>query len=165
MKMFFLLLSLLAVPTLAHAQDQAALSAAGCGPKDIQFDVKTDKNQHPHGQPEPGQALVYFFLPLVGHGIGYRTVRAGVDGTWVGANKKASYFYSQVAPGTHNLCVEEKIVTTFTAEPGQTYYFVIQAHHDGTTHLDEISPAEAELQIGKLPYSNFTQKPAKSPKP
>ncbi len=32
--------------------------AAGCGPNEIQFDVKTDKHQHPAGTPEPGKTAV-----------------------------------------------------------------------------------------------------------
>jgi hypothetical protein len=54
------LLLLFATPMLA--QDQAAaLGAGGCGPEKIEFDVKTDKNQHPMAQLQPGKALVYVF--------------------------------------------------------------------------------------------------------
>ncbi|HEY0702501.1 MAG TPA: DUF2846 domain-containing protein [Candidatus Acidoferrales bacterium] len=159
--LLFVLFVALAIPSLAHAQDQAALTAAGCGAKDIQFEVKTDKKSHPKGQPEPGKALVYVFNTITGISPGYPNSRVGVDGTWVGANHKKSYFYFSVAPGTHNLCTDRQLVTTFTAEPGQAYYFVIQFHRDGSIRLDTISPAEAELQIGKLAFSTFTQKPAK----
>jgi len=47
MKTLLLLLVALAVPALAHAQDEAAARAAGCGDKKIQFEVKTDKRSHP----------------------------------------------------------------------------------------------------------------------
>jgi hypothetical protein len=114
---------------------------------------------------EPGQALVYVFNDISGISPGYPSSRVGLDGTWVGANYKKSYFYFSVAPGTHNLCADKKLVTTFTAEPGQIYYFKIQFHHSGAIGLDEISPAEGELQIGELAFSTFTQKPSKSSKP
>jgi len=167
MKMIFLLLIILAVPTLAQAQDEAALEAAGCGPKNIQFEVKTDKKSHPKGQPEPGKALVYVFDNISGVAIGgFPASRVGVDGTWVGANYKKSYFFFSVAPGAHNLCVD-RIVTTFTAEPGQTRYFAVGLpdYPGGFYKVNEVSPAEAELQIGSLAHSTFTQKPAKSPNP
>jgi hypothetical protein len=164
MKMLFLLLGMMVVPALVQAQNEAALEAAGCGPKNTQFDVKTDKNSHPKGQPEAGKALVYVFSPFGGVAIigKIRDSRVGVDGTWVGANYKKSYFFFQVAPGTHNLCVNTT-VTTFTAEAGQTHYFMpVVEHHSGeSVKLKEITAAEAELQIGSLAYSTFTQKPTK----
>jgi len=164
MKTLLLLLVALAIPALAQAQDEAAQMAAGCGPKDIQFEVKTDKKSHPKGQPEPGKALVYVFNDISGISPGYPSSRVGLDGTWTGANYKKSYFFFSVAAGTHNLCADKKLVTTFTAEPGQVYYFAIQFHPSGAIKLDEISPAEAELQIGQLAFSTFTPKPTKSPK-
>jgi Protein of unknown function (DUF2846) len=163
MKILFLLLIILAIPTLAQAQNEAALEAAGCGPKDIQFDVKTDKKTHPKGQVEPGKALIYVFDNIGGVAIGkFPASRVGVDGTWVGANYKKSYFFFSVAPGAHNLCVD-RMVTSFTAEAGQTRYFAVglPLYPDGFYKVNEISPAEAELQIGSLAYSTFTQKPTK----
>ena len=165
MKTLLLLLVALAIPALAHAQDEAAERAAGCGDKNIQFEVKTDKKSHPKGQVEPGQALVYVFNNISGISPGYPSSRVGLDGTWVGANYKKSYFYFSVAPGTHNLCADKKLVTTFTAAPGQVYYFKIQFHHSGAIGLDQISPAEGELQIGELAFSTFTQKPSTFSKP
>lgn len=97
--------------------------------------------------------------------------QSGVDGTWVGANFKASYFFFSIAPGDHNLCSSAKgplarttnqslLVTTFTAEAGQTYYLV--THYNGSSgwKFREVSPAEGQLEIGKLPFSTFTEKPA-----
>ena len=45
----------------AFAADQAAVSSAesACGPGTIQFDVKTDKSQHPTVLAQDGKALVY----------------------------------------------------------------------------------------------------------
>jgi len=61
----------------------------GCGPAKVEFEVKTDKNQHPTGQVEPGKALVYVFDderrdPRVKY-IGGPTVQVAVDETWMGA--------------------------------------------------------------------------------
>jgi hypothetical protein len=54
-----------AMPVITHAQDAqdvAALArAAGCGPNEAEFNVKTNKNQHPTAPPEAGTALVYVF--------------------------------------------------------------------------------------------------------
>jgi hypothetical protein len=70
----------------ALAQDSAAnpLAAAGCGPNEIQFDVKTDKKQHPTSQPEAGKALVYVigaaWSDTVALHIGTPPTRFGIDG-------------------------------------------------------------------------------------
>jgi hypothetical protein len=174
MKKFLMVLVLLATPLLTLAQDEAARRAAGCGPNEIQFDVKTDKKHHPKGEEAPGKALVYVFDNRGGVGIGWPPARVGVDGTWVGANFKASYFFFSVAPGEHNLCSSAKepfakstneslLATTFTAEAGQTYYFAIQYYPDPGWKSWEISPAEGQLEIGKLPFSTFTQKGGNPP--
>jgi hypothetical protein len=92
-----LMLIIFLVATPAFAQDQAAVAraAAGCGPSQEMFDVKTDDTKHPVGQPEEGKALVYFFVDFVTA----PTMRVGVDGQWVGANNGKSYFFFQVEPG------------------------------------------------------------------
>jgi hypothetical protein len=177
MRKVLTLLVLLATPLLAFGQDEAARRSAGCGPNEIQFDVKQDKKQHPKGVLEPGKALVYILDNRGGVGVGIPPARVGVDGTWVGANFKASYFYFAVAPGTHNLCTSGKgafesvtnaslVATTFTAEAGQIYFFAVGYFPETqmqTLEVREIAPAEGELQIGKLPFSTFTQKPNNSP--
>lgn len=169
MKKLLTMLVLLVTPLLTPAQDEAARRDAGCGPNEIQFDVKTDKKQHPKGELAPGKALVYIFDNRGGVCIGCIPARVGVDGTWIGANLKASYFFFSIAPGTHNLCSSGKgpfarvtnaslMATTFMAEAGQIYYFAIDIHGDSGWKFREIAPAQGELQIGKLPFSTFTQK-------
>lgn len=78
------------MPAAKQDQAAAARSAAGCGPSNVEFDVKTDKQQHPVSQPEPGKALVYFLhVESQDGGIlnkGWVTSRVGIDGGWVGAN-------------------------------------------------------------------------------
>jgi hypothetical protein len=81
-----------------------------------------------------------------------------------------------VEPGSHNLCTSAKgpfesatnstlAATTFIAEAGQTYYFVVKAteHPEAKSHwkIQETAPAQAELLIGSIPYSTFARKPDK----
>src|SRR5580700_6794768 len=93
---FLLLAVLFGSPALAQNAPSDPLTTAGCGANDVHFNVKTDKNQHPTGQPEVGKALVY----VIGDAsydhasihMGTLPTRFGVDGTWVGANGFRSYF-------------------------------------------------------------------------
>jgi hypothetical protein len=105
-----LVVLLLALPARAQGQDQAteALPMTGCGPEKVEFDVKTDKKQHPTGQVEPGKALVYVFDderrdPHSSY-WGDMTVKVGVDGTWMGATRYQSYFFFPVDAGVHRMC-------------------------------------------------------------
>src|SRR5690349_15991634 len=93
-----------------QSNDRAAdaRSSAGCGPADVEFNVKTDKKSHPAPQPEAGKALVYVFQherdkPDT-YTVGAVTVRVGLDGDWVGANHGSSYFFFPVAVGEHRVC-------------------------------------------------------------
>src|SRR5947209_12905276 len=78
-------------PLFAQDQAAAARAAAGCGPNEVKFTVKTDKTQHPTAQPAAGKAMVYVFggetIDLGGLVMGKDgvTTRWGVDGVWVGA--------------------------------------------------------------------------------
>jgi hypothetical protein len=87
----------------AFAADQATVAAAesACGPSNVQFDVKTENNQHPTARAQDGKALVYvvqvFEKPR--NQFGKPTTKVGLDGTWVGANKSNSYFFFPVEPG------------------------------------------------------------------
>jgi len=49
---------LFASPAYAQNSTLNPLAVAGCGANEIQFDVKTDKKQHPTAQPDAGKALV-----------------------------------------------------------------------------------------------------------
>ena len=167
------LLTVLAVPT--HAQDQAtaARTAAGCGADTVQFDVKTDKSQHPQGQVPAGKALVYIFeveqTDPRDFKIGAVTIRLGLDGQWVGANHGSTYFYFLVDPGDHNLCARlqssfgrvSKLssAVSLTAEPGQVYYFLTKvderSNHNPALGMEAVDPAEAKLLIASASLSNF----------
>jgi uncharacterized protein DUF2846 len=171
----------LASPVLApniFAQDDAvkARMAAGCGSNDVMFDVKTDKKQHPTGQPEAGKALVYLFsdedLDNAAVRIGGLTTRFGIDGSWVGATNYRSYFFVQVDPGDHRVCTSWQSIIkdrtdvsaalSFTAEPGKTYYFrtktPVHPEPKESVKLVPIDPAEAQLLIAASPFSTFRLK-------
>jgi hypothetical protein len=52
---------LLSSPVFAEDQVAEARHAAGCRPTDVQFEVKTNKDQHAMAKAEFGKALVYVF--------------------------------------------------------------------------------------------------------
>lgn len=170
------LLNMLAGPVFAQDQATAARTAAGCGADDVQFDVKTDKSQHPQGQVPLDKALVYVFeverTDAGAFKIGAVTIRIGFDGQWVGANHGSTYFYFPVDPGDHNLCANwqsnlgrlSKLASavSLTAETGQVYYFLTKvderSHDNPAVWLEAVDPAEAKLLIASSSLSNFHPK-------
>ena len=173
---------LFAAPLLAQDQVEAARMAAGCGANETQYTVKTDKKQHPTAQPEPGKALVYVFsdesIDNATLHIGGVTTRWGVDGAWVGANDRKSYFYFSADPGEHRLCTSRQsrfksltkisAASTFTAEAGKVYYFRTMTPHipqdkphgaEDSVTLIELDPAEAQLLIANSAFSVSHPKP------
>lgn len=100
---------LLALPVFAQDQAGAARTAAGCGPKEARFDVKTDAKQHPMPESESGKSLIYVFQderrdPNINYMGQHPTTRVGLDGAWIGANHGKSYFFHAIEPGGHRLC-------------------------------------------------------------
>jgi hypothetical protein len=130
------LLATLLCSTLAFAQEQSPLAGveAACGPKEVQFDAHSAPSL-PLAQPEAGKGLVYVVeefdkLPTQ---IARPTLRVGVDGKWVGADKGNSYISFSVDPGEHHLCTNwqshlkqlsnEAAFTSFTTDSGKIYFF------------------------------------------
>ena len=121
----------------------AALSVVGrasastwpdaCGKDSIQFKVKTTKKQTEFATPEAGKALIIFSESVSGEFASGPIARFGVDGSWVGADKGASYFAVSLTPGVHHLCAvrqsgakSDKVdvgEVTLTAEAGNVYYY------------------------------------------
>ena len=100
-------LAVFASPLFAQDDAAAARAAAGCGPDQIKFEVKTDKNQHPAPKAEPTKALVYVFQDVKQDNtltIGTATTRVGLDGAWIGAIHGKSYFFFSAEPGNHRVC-------------------------------------------------------------
>ena len=131
LKTLFIVL-VLAGPSWAQERAAEPLPTGSCGPDKAEFDVKTDKKQHPTGQAEPGKALVYVFAdesrdPHVSY-IGGPIVRVGVDGTWMGATRYRSYFFFPVSAGGHRICAwwqsspvgnqKARVAANFSAEAG-----------------------------------------------
>ena len=125
----------------AFAQNPSLISAAesACGPANAQFDAQTAKDQprndQPPTQPEAGKSLVYVvevFDKAVNQ-ISRPTLRVGLDGKWVGADKADSYLSFSVDPGEHHLCTrwqsrmkrfsDKAAFASLTADPGKIYYF------------------------------------------
>ena len=49
-----------ALPAFGQSQPANTAVAPGCGPANIEFDVKTDNNQHPTAQPDAGNDDLVF---------------------------------------------------------------------------------------------------------
>jgi hypothetical protein len=121
---------ILCVPLMAQSQTPKVLAA--CGDANVDLSVDLDKKTHDMAAPQPDQAVVYFIQETgLTINIAYPTTKVGLDGKWIGANKKNSYFSFNVAPGEHHLCVaiqssivhEDGELLHFTAEAGKAYYF------------------------------------------
>jgi hypothetical protein len=121
------------VATLSCATPALASNwPAACDKDSIQFKVKTVKNQAAPS-PEAGKALIVFFESVSGDFASSPMSRFGIDGSWVGANKGASYFAVSVAPGEHNICVVRQSGAKsdrvnvgeahLNAEAGGVYYY------------------------------------------
>jgi hypothetical protein len=165
-----------AVAVFAQDQATSARVSAGCGANNTQFDVKTDKSQHPQGQVPEGKALVYIFEQIRTdphyHMFGAATIRIGLDGLWIGANHGNTYFYFAVDPGDHSLCANwqssigrlSKLASavTMTAEPGQVYYFQAKVderpNDNPAVWMEPVDPAEAKILIASASLSNFHAK-------
>ena len=158
----------------AFAADQATVAAAesACGPSNIQFDVNAENGQHPTAQAPEGKSLVYvvevFEKPE--NQISKPTVKVGLDGDWVGANKSNSYFFFPVNPGDHHLCMawqsthkgysKQVALTNFSAESGKAYYFTarIIEHDEGggawfTVDLGPVNGDEGQLLVASSAFS------------
>ena len=168
-KTLFLLL-LLASPALAQ-DPAAARTAAGCGPSNVDFDVKTDKKPRPLAQPESGKALIYVFeeerTDPVAFKVGAVTLKVGLDGSWVGATHGSSYVYFSAEPGDHRICSSwqsalpriSKLASavSLTAEPGQIYYFHAyvdeRKEHQLAVYIEPLDPAQAQLLLSSFGLS------------
>lgn len=163
----------------ACAQDRSAISAAkaACGPESARFDVKTDNSQHPAPNQEPGKALVYVvqdqredLKPCIGNcGV---TTQVALDGTWIGANRGSSYFFSFIGPGEHHLCAawdrggerpqDRVALASLMAEPGHVYYFRVKTTVIVPTFysldLEQMNQDEGQFLVSVSPLSTFHQK-------
>ena len=169
MKTIFVLL-LFASPLLAQDDAAVARTAAGCGPDQVNFDVKTDKKHHPAPKPEPGKALIYVFQDVKEgdvFNLGSPTTKVGLDGAWVGANHGNSYFFFAMDPGNRRVCAAwqsslpeyAKLASAadLAVEAGKSYYLRVKVddrpYHLPAVKMEHIDAAEAELLIASSSLS------------
>ena len=140
-----------------------------CGDGRIQFDVKTLKNQPAPAPPAEGKAQIVFVENenQTGWPLDHATVRFGMDGVWVGADKSNSYFVLDITPGIHHLCANwqgTKIfdLAPFTAEPGKVYYFAAHVTLESQTNvafsLSQSNDDEGKYQVKVLKRSTWKPK-------
>ena len=142
-----------------------------CGPESAEFTVDRDDTQPAPTDPEPGKALVFVVDDYKGalETAGIPTIRIGLDGTWVGANRGKSYIYFSLEPGEHRLCAagqrsdktlaHQRTQAHFTAESGKLYYFSIatldRSGSEATLELHPLEPQEAKYLIADSEHTVF----------
>lgn len=157
----------------AFAQQESGAASAACGSKKPSFEVKLDETQHTLAEPESGKALVYFVQdvgPVNCLGGCFQT-KIGLDGSWVGAVQRNSYFSVPLEPGEHHVCASpqshfvssttsEKYASIrlalahFTAEAGKVYYFRTRFFgNEALFDLDAIDSDQAKYLIASYPLS------------
>jgi hypothetical protein len=104
-----------------------------CGDEKVKVDVAVQKPSSAPPAANATTATLVFVQRLGGSCIGCSVSRVGLDGTWIGANKGASFFSVTTAPGDHHVCalweaplakIENRVgLTDFEALAGQIYYF------------------------------------------
>jgi hypothetical protein len=158
---------LIASPAFAQDPGATLRATASCGSGTVQFDAKADASQHPLAQPEAGKAAVYVIGSFLGESLVDPTVKVGVDGAWVGANRGDSYIFTSVEPGEHHICVnwQSGIMTpsglfalaNFTAEAGKTYYFRARTFETKldvySLDLDTVNNDEGQYLVAPSPFS------------
>jgi hypothetical protein len=161
-----ILLVVFAAAVLAQDPTATVSTRGGCGPSEAQFDVKTDKKQHPVAPADMSKALIYIFEDIERG----PTMRVGLDGVWIGANKGKSYFYFSVDPGDHQVCTSWQSGTfketskrigsamTLKAEAGKVYYLRTQVYErseqDRNVKLEPVETAEGQFLISASAFSS-----------
>ena len=172
---FFLLLFSASVLSAASAfaQDETAVDPAGaaCGPHETKFKINVDGAAPPTVQATDSKALVYVVEDQKFHYVNDVTMRVGLDGAWVGANRGDSYIVFVVDPGEHHLCTDSQpglggglvSLAQLKAEAGKVYYF--RARISGarderpSLDLDRVNVDEGRFLVLHSAFSNST--PAK----
>ncbi len=147
-------------------------SAAGCGPADVKFDVKTDKRHVAVTKSVPDKALVFVIsqqksavnVSSFPFGTERAITRVGLDGNWVGANHGNSYVSFTANPGVHHVCTDWQSVVPskqklsgaadLPAEAGKTYYYLAEVMIESQDHpprlwLKAVDESEGLLLLSK----------------
>ena len=144
-----------------------------CGNEKIKVDVAVQKPLSALPAANATTATLVFVQRLDEACIGCSVARVGLDGTWIGADKGASFFSVTTAPGEHHVCVfweapgakiENRIgLTDFEAMVGQIYYFEIEIGPRSTgeiaMRLKPISEDMGEFLVSRSKQSVATLKP------
>ena len=98
-----------------------------CGDPNTKFEVTTHESSTALPAPDAGKALIVFLEPNEEACLGCYTQRFAMDGQWVGATKKHSYFTLQVEPGQHHFCSTGVMrntiaIRSFEVKAGGTYF-------------------------------------------
>jgi hypothetical protein len=164
----FLSLAMLSIPAIS--QDLPTFPGApGCGHSNAKFAVSTDAGQHPTS-PEAGKALVYVIQDDSNfNSFPKPTIRAGLDGDWVGATHGNSYLYFSVDPGVHHICASWQSAVIlmkgrmtaaahFTAEAGGVYYFKVKDTFVSTqfSSLTDVTFAPLDSDEGQILASQYS---------
>jgi len=169
---------LLSLPALAADRTPVpAVVKAACGADDVEFSVKLNKDGQPASRPKAGKALVYVVEQYDAPGLQLAkpTVRVGLDGSWVGANRGTSHLSFSVEPGVHHLCADwqsaqlapwflhsQVALTNLTAEAGQTLYYRARAVYQGsgswTLNLEAVNSDEGRLLVTTSRLSAYRPK-------
>jgi hypothetical protein len=121
-----------------------------CGDPKTKFDVTTQKSVTALPAPDTNKALIVFLEPNEIPCLGCHTQRFAMDGQWVGATKKNSYFTLQVEPGQHHFCATGMMLNTiairsFEVKAGTTYFLQARLINFGPVteeeHESQVLPA------------------------
>jgi hypothetical protein len=169
-----LALAVLSVSAFAAEVTPAPSPQAACGPESSLFQVKAVPDPKPAVQPEAGKSLVYVIEEYLRppNELGKPTIRLGIDGNWVGANRSTSHFMLSVDPGEHRFCADwqgvprglgpQVSLMRLITQPGQTYYLRARVTEVSlrvwTLDLDPVNPDEGWLLVSRSPLSEFSPK-------
>lgn len=171
-----LVVFLFSVSAFAQQLSVAAAESA-CGPSNVQFVTKINNDQHEIAKPDPGKALVYVVEDQKFKVVNDVTIRVGVDGKWVGADRGNSYLSFSIEPGKHHMCADwisdflpsGRLVslTSFTAESDDVYFIRIRttasptsgkAGNGASIDLDLVNEDEGRLLVASSGLSLPRQK-------
>lgn len=164
MKTVLLYLTLTAT---AAAQNPVDHALAACGARNVTFSTSTRPAPSQRASEDQGKALLVFIQDDGPSGNRQRVVtKIGVDGSWVGAYKRNSYFVVPVEPGLHHICAtawENVALAPIQAQSGKTYYIRTQFFAGMATQypifpnlvLDEPNPDEAGYLLAAYPLAEW----------
>lgn len=98
-----------------------------CGDAKTKFDLTTQKSTTALPVPDANKALIVFIEPNEPPCLGCAVQKFAMDGQWVGATKKDTYFTLQVEPGQHHFCSTGMMRNTIAihsleVKAGATYF-------------------------------------------